>query len=64
MELKKLILGLKGQTTILLVEHDMDVVFSLADRISVIVYGHCIASGSPEQIRTNPEVQMAYLGEQ
>ena len=63
-ELKKLILGLKGQTTILLVEHDMDVVFSLADRISVIVYGHCIASGSPEQIRSNPEVQMAYLGEQ
>ena len=63
-ELKKLILGLKGQTTILLVEHDMDVVFSLADRISVIVYGHCIASGSPDQIRNNPEVQMAYLGEQ
>ena len=42
----------------------MDVVFSLADQISVIVYGHCIASGSPEQIRRDPEVQHAYLGEQ
>ena len=62
-ELKKLISGLKGQTTILLVEHDMDVVFSLADQISVIVYGHCIASGSPKEIRSNPEVQKAYLGE-
>ena len=63
-ELKKLISSLKSHTTILLVEHDMDVVFSLADRISVIVYGHCIASGSPEQIRRDPEVQHAYLGEQ
>jgi branched-chain amino acid transport system ATP-binding protein len=63
-ELKKLIRSLKGCTTILLVEHDMDVVFSLADQISVIVYGHCIASGSPEQIRRDPEVQHAYLGEQ
>jgi branched-chain amino acid transport system ATP-binding protein len=63
-ELKKLISSLKGHTTILLVEHDMDVVFSLADQISVIVYGHCIASGSPEQIRRDPEVQHAYLGEQ
>lgn len=63
-ELKKLIRSLKGHTTILLVEHDMDVVFSLADQISVIVYGHCIASGSPEQIRRDPGVQHAYLGEQ
>jgi branched-chain amino acid transport system ATP-binding protein len=63
-ELKKLIRSLKGQTTILLVEHDMDVVFSLADQISVIVYGHCIASDRPEQIRCHPEVQHAYLGEQ
>ena len=62
-ELKKLIYGLKGQTTILLVEHDMDVVFSLAVQISVFVYGHCIASGSPEEIRCNQEVQSAYLGE-
>lgn len=62
-ELMKLIRQLKGQMTILLVEHDMDVVFALADRISVIVYGACIASGSPEEIRGNPEVQQAYLGE-
>ncbi len=62
-ELKKLISGLRGATTILLVEHDMDVVFSLADRISVIVYGHCIASGSPDEIRNNRDVQQAYLGE-
>lgn len=62
-ELKKLISGLKGRTTILLVEHDMDVVFSLADQISVIVYGHCIATGCPGEIRSNPEVQSAYLGE-
>jgi len=62
--LKKLIRSIKGQTTILLVEHDMDVVFSLADQISVIVYGHCIASASPEEIRGHPEVQHAYLGEQ
>lgn len=62
-ELMKLINELKGQMTILLVEHDMDVVFSLADRISVIVYGQCIASGTPGEIRKNPEVQLAYLGE-
>ena len=52
-----------GQTTILLVEHDMDAVFSLADQISVIVYGHCIATGCPAEIRSNPDVQSAYLGE-
>jgi len=62
-ELKKLISGLRGNTTILLIEHDMDVVFSLADKISVIVYGHCIASGSPDEIRGNSDVQQAYLGE-
>ena len=62
-ELKKLISGLRGQTTILLVDHDMDVVFSLADKISVIVYGHCIASGSPDEIRSNSDVQQAYLGD-
>lgn len=61
-ELKKLINELRGRTTILLVEHDMDAVFALADRISVIVYGQCIASGSPDEIRSNGEVQKAYLG--
>jgi branched-chain amino acid transport system ATP-binding protein len=62
-ELLKLISGLKAKTTILLVEHDMDVVFALADRVSVVVYGTCIATGTVEQIRANEAVQKAYLGE-
>ena len=56
--------GLKGRYTIVLIEHDMDAVFSLADRISVLVYGHCIASGSPHQIRHDPQVRAAYLSEE
>ncbi len=55
---------LKGRYTILLVEHDMDAVFALADRITVLVYGRSIASGTPEQIRQNAEVREAYLGDQ
>lgn len=49
--------------TLLVIEHDMDVVFSLADRISVLVYGEIIATGQPAEIRANAKVQEAYLGE-
>ena len=48
--------------TLVMVEHDMGVVFGLADRISVLVYGEVIATGTPEAIRANPAVQEAYLG--
>jgi branched-chain amino acid transport system ATP-binding protein len=54
---------LKRKHTIILVEHDMDAVFRLADRISVLVYGRLIATDSPERIRANEEVRRAYLGE-
>ena len=54
---------LRGEMTILLVEHDMDAVFSLADRLSVMVNGHVIATDTVENIRANREVQQAYLGD-
>ena len=60
----KLLLELKKQYTILLIEHDMEAVFALADRISVLVYGRVIATGLPDAIRANAEVRQAYLGEQ
>jgi branched-chain amino acid transport system ATP-binding protein len=54
----------KGEKTMLLVEHDMDAVFALADRISVLVYGEVIATDSPDAIRDNDDVKRAYLGEE
>ena len=55
---------LKRRQTMILVEHDMDAVFRLADRIAVLVYGRVIAIGAPEQIKLNEEVRRAYLGEE
>ena len=55
---------LRKEVTIVLVEHDMEAVFALADRITVLVYGRVIASGDPAAIRSNEEVKRAYLGDQ
>jgi branched-chain amino acid transport system ATP-binding protein len=60
----QLLQELRKEVTIVLVEHDMDAVFALADRISVMVYGRVIASGAPAAIRQNEEVRRAYLGDQ
>lgn len=60
----ELLASLKRERTILLVEHDMDAVFQLADRISVLVYGAIIASGSAQDIRADSQVRQAYLGEE
>ena len=55
---------LTGELTILLIEHNMEAVFALADRISLLVYGRIIATSAPTAIRANAEVRAAYLGEQ
>ena len=60
----KLLQELRREFTIVLVEHDMDAVFALADRITVLVYGRVIASDVPAAIRQNEEVKRAYLGDQ
>ena len=62
-EMVALLHKLKGRLTIVLIEHDMDAVFALADCISVLVYGQVVATGSSDEIRTNPAVRNAYLGE-
>lgn len=58
-----LLISLKQTHTLLLIEHDMDAVFAIADRITVLVYGEVVATDTPEAIRNNPEVREAYLGE-
>ncbi len=62
-KMTELIQSLKGHMSILLVEHDMNAVFSLADRITVMLYGEPIATGTPEEISNNVDVRRAYLGE-
>ncbi|MBD1400699.1 ABC transporter ATP-binding protein [Pelovirga terrestris] len=63
-ELGKLIAGLKQQMTIVLVEHDVEAIFSLADRITVLVYGEIVVTGTADEIRSSAAVREAYLGEE
>jgi branched-chain amino acid transport system ATP-binding protein len=59
-----MIRGLGQDTTLIIVEHDMDVVFELADYITVLHYGQVIAEGTKEEIKANPKVRAVYLGEE
>ena len=63
-QLTTILSDLRAEAPILLVEHDMDAVFALADRISVLVYGRIIATGTVAEIRANPQVRQSYLGEE
>ena len=61
-EMTRLINNLPRTLTILIVEHDMDVIFNLADWVTVLHYGQIIAAGTPDEVRANPQVQETYLG--
>ena len=62
--MERLIAGLRGRCTVLLIEHDVDAVFRLADRVSVLVSGAIVATGSPAEVRAEPAVVAAYLGDE
>jgi branched-chain amino acid transport system ATP-binding protein len=63
LRMTELLRSLKGRYAILLVEHDMDAVFALADRITVLVYGQTVLTGTAEHVRNDPQVRAAYLGD-
>ena len=62
LRMSALLKTLKGGAAIVMVEHDMDAVFSLADTVTVLAHGKVIASGQPEDIRNDPQVRLSYLG--